>query len=325
VTYAYFRGLYVPRGERWNTTLERKHTMELPMDQQPSVIPAPQFSEQWYRESSSKNPMAVYDDAGVSVTGPDAWHTTVGCADEFLSTGGWPCLFSTATGCLFWIRWVVGPQQYSGADLESDEFDKELREALEIVDAAGPGADAVDLLRRVCPLISADFTSTDQDDEGEFSDRGQRAYAFEAVSIHEYLSERIDVSTVRYIFSDPTIDCVDGRWILNEAQWKAVGVAYLENHNNGFENDDPSLDETIKLLVLQQKNALSWQDALDVISEVYSEDDVEERILEALKSGILTAEYLQGEVWRRNFDGKNSWIVGQGAQFDSFVEALEQS
>jgi hypothetical protein len=288
------------------------------------LIPSARYSAYWYKEFSQTNPMCVYDDKNCSfpnMMGPEAWHTRIFCAEELLSSGSWAQMFPTATDCLFWLRWRVGPQQYAGLRAPSKaKWDLELPQVFSEIDNLPAGTHVARLLPGLCSRISADFNV--YADEVPRFNRRDRMYEVKVMSVHDYLSLIMHVEQARYIFADPTINVVDSRWCLSDSQWHALGLAYVQNQVEALDNDSANREHVIRILLRAQRNAIHLDDFYWDLPRVLQTDAVESLVIAAIEAGSLPGKHLGGELWQSYFNGESPWIIFCGPELDAFMANL---
>ena len=119
----------------------------------PKFIPEPKYSEEWWKSIEVYNIIAFDNEMCFSnlLTDekPDKWMAfAVYKGEPFPPSLGYRVLFPTATDCLYWIRWLVLPEECLESGMEDRKdiiLTGKQKKSLKIIDNSFDGTNSADL------------------------------------------------------------------------------------------------------------------------------------------------------------------------------------
>lgn len=230
----------------------------------PKFSPPSFHSEDWWKSQEILNSLAMEDNADcVKRFGPDTWIAwAVYWSEAYPPLWGYPTIFPTATDCLMWLRWYVIPDESGGQGEVASEVEiaaPELRYLADLIDGYPDGTRSDWVLAEVLGGL-----------------RLENLNICKMESIHGYLSSSLTPEEMRFVFADPGINRVRGRWLLADEQWEELGWCWQEYP------DEAELSEPGRILfrtMLHHRSALTLEEAAGPSKRA--------AVIEALQSGRL--------------------------------------
>ncbi len=275
----------------------------------PQFSPQPLNPETWWINRRIDDVWGVGEDPSYKLRfGPDTWLAwVVYWSESDPPPWGYPVVFPTATDCLMWLRWCVIPGECWADDEVASEVEIGDPALQELVDRIGGYPDGTRSERVLAEVLGGV--------------RLQRLDICKVESIHSFFSSTVTLEEARFVFDDPGVNLLRGRWLLAGEHWEELAWCWREYP----EEADLRPPGTILFrTMLHNRNALTLAEAdwaLTSRSEGRERRSSRAEILEALQQGRLHGVPMEPNhflSYRERETRDDDWMVIMDGTFRDF-------